>query len=122
MSRRRSDPSVGRHAKAVDGRSRLARASALVLIWAGGLAAGFFALLSMATRYTSCGASAHGLACRPAGTAVGAAIVLGVIATVTAATVLTHDCGPRRLAACGVLGVTALVACYLGAHALLDTA
>jgi hypothetical protein len=93
-----------------------------VLVWAGGLSAGFFALLSVAARYTSCSASAHGLACRPAGTAIGSSLVLGIIATVTAATVLTHDRGPGRSAAWGVLGVAALGACYLAAHALLGTA
>ncbi|PZS16574.1 MAG: hypothetical protein DLM57_10130 [Pseudonocardiales bacterium] len=93
-----------------------------MLVWVGGLAAGFFALLSVAARYTTCSTGAHGLACRPAGTAIGASIVFGVIATVTAATVFTHDRGPRRSAAWGVLGVTALGACYLAAHALLDTA
>ena len=113
---------MGRHTRTADGRSQLARTSALALVWVSGLTAGFFALLSVAARYTSCSASARGLACRPAGTVIGATILLGLIATVTAATVLTHDRGPRRVAACGVLGVTALVACYLGAHALLDTA
>jgi hypothetical protein len=113
---------VGRHAKAVTGRSRLARASTLVLVWLGGLTAGFFALLSLAARYTGCSASAHGLACRPAGTAIGALIVIGVIATVTAATVLTHDRELRPVVTWGVLGVAALGAWYLAAHALLDTA
>jgi hypothetical protein len=113
---------VGRHAKPVRGRSRLARAGALVLIWLGGLGAGFFALLGVGARYTGCSASARGLACRPAGTAVGAVIVLGVIATVTAATVLTHDRELRRIVGLGVLSVAALGAWYLAAHALLDTA
>jgi len=119
---RRPDQSVGRHAKPVSSRSRLARASALAIVWIGGLAAGFFALLSVAARYTTCSASAHGLACRPVGTAIGGSLVIGVIATVTAATVLTHDRGPRRSATWGVLGVATLGVCYLGAHALLGTA
>jgi hypothetical protein len=99
----------------------VAPASALAVIWLGGLAAGFFALLSVAARYTSCTTTAHGLACRPAGTAIGASLVIGVIATVTAATVLTHDRGPRRSATWGVLGAATLGAVYLAAHALLGT-
>jgi hypothetical protein len=113
---------VGRHAKAVSQLSRFARASALVLVWLGGLAAGFFALLGVGARYTSCSAGAHGLACRPAGTAVGGLIVLGVIATVTTATVLTHNRAPSRIMAWAVFGVTALGGWYFAAHALLDTA
>jgi hypothetical protein len=100
----------------------VARAGALTFVWLGGLAAGFFALLSVAARYTTCTPTAHGLACRPVGTAIGGSLVIGVIATVTAATVLTHGRGPRRSATWGLLGVMALGACYLAAHALLDTA
>jgi hypothetical protein len=100
----------------------VARASALAVIWLGGLAAGFFALLSVAARYTTCTTTAHGLACRPAGTAIGGTLVIGVIATVTAATVLTHDRGPRRSATWALLGAAALGAAYLAAHALLGTA
>ena len=92
------------------------------MVWVGGLAAGFFALLSVAARHTVCGASSTGLACRPAGTAIGGALLVGIVAIVTTATVLTHDRGTRRVAGWSVLGVTALGACYLGAHALLDTA
>jgi hypothetical protein len=113
---------VGRHAKPVRSGSKLARFSALVLVWLGGLGSGLFALLSVGARYTGCSASARGLACRPAGTAVGALILLGVIATVTAATVLTHDRELRRIVGLGVLSVAVLGAWYLAAHALLDTA
>jgi hypothetical protein len=98
------------------------RASVLAIVWLAGLAAGFFALLSVAARYTTCTTSAHGLACRPAGTAIGGSLVIGVIATVTAATVLTHDRGPRRSATWGLFGTAALGASYLAAHALLGTA
>jgi hypothetical protein len=90
-------------------------------VWLGGLAAGFFGILGAGARY-SCGPSAKGLACRPAGSALGAVIVLGVIATVTTVTVLTHDSRPRRLALSAVLGAVALLGCYLGAHALIATA
>jgi hypothetical protein len=113
---------VARHAKALSRRSRVARASALAIVWLGGLGTGFFALLSVAARYTTCSSGARGLACRPAGTAIGGFLVIGVIATVTAVTVLTHDRGPRRSATCGLLGTAALGMCYLAAHALLGTA
>lgn len=113
---------MGRHAKAPSVRARVARAGSLAVVWVGGLAAGFFALLSVAARYTTCTTSAPGLACRPAGTAIGGSLVIGVIATVTAATVLTHDRGPGRSATWGLLGAVALSACYFAAHALLDTA
>jgi hypothetical protein len=96
------------------------RGSALVLIWLGGLGAGFFAILGAAARY-SCGPSANGLACRPAGSALGAGIALGVIAIVTAVTVLTHDREPRRLGALTGVGAVALLGCYFGAHALIAT-
>jgi hypothetical protein len=111
---------VGRHTKEPTKQWRLARGSALVLIWLGGLAAGFFAILSAAARY-SCGPTAHGLACRPAGSALGLVIALCVVATVTTVTVFTHDRGPRRLVGMTGLGATALLACYLGAHALVGT-
>ena len=113
---------MGRHAKPVSGRSRWARAGTLLLVWLGGLGAGFFALLSVGARYTGCSASARGLACRPAGTAVGTMIVIGVIATVTTATVLTHGRELRRILSLGAVGVVVLGAWYLAAHALLDTA
>lgn len=113
---------MGRHAKVVRDQSKYVRVGALALVWIVGLAAGFFALLSVAARFTGCSSSAHGLACRPAGTAIGALVVLGVIATVTAATVLTHDGERRRIVLCGVLGVAVLGVWYLAAHALLDTA
>jgi uncharacterized membrane protein len=100
----------------------VARASALAVVWLGGLGAGFFALLSVGARYTTCTASAPGLACRPAGTAIGGSLVIGVIATVTVATVLTHDRGPRRSATWALLSAAALGALYLAAHALLGTA
>lgn len=112
---------MGRHAKAPDRQWRFARASALTLIWLGGLTAGFFGILAAAARY-SCGPTAHGLACRPAGTAVGGGLIIAVIAIVTAVTVATYDGGHRRLAAWTAAGASALLGCYLGAHALIGTA
>lgn len=113
---------MGRHAKAVSSRSRYARAAALLVVWLGGLAAGFFGLLSTSAKFTTCGSNSKGLACSTPGTALGAFLVIGVIATVSATTVLTHDRPPRNVALTAVGGVVALVACYLGAHALLGTA
>jgi hypothetical protein len=112
---------VARHAKQTDSRWTLTRAGALTLIWLGGLTAGFFAILAAAARY-SCGPTAHGLACRPAGTAVGGGLIIAVIAIVTAVTVATYDSGHRRLAAWTVAGASALLGCYFGAHALIGTA
>ena len=112
---------MGRHTKAASGRSRAARGGALLLVWLGGLGAGFFAILSAASRF-SCAPSARGLACRPAGSALGVGMVLAVIGTVTAVTVLTHDRGPRRLVISTMLGVLGLLGCYLGAPALTRTA
>jgi hypothetical protein len=112
---------VARHVRVASGRWRAARASALTLIWLGGLTVGFFAILAAAAKY-SCSPSAHGLACRPAGTAVGGALVVGVIAIVTSVTVATHDSGHRRLVGWTLGGALALAACFLAARALIGTA
>jgi hypothetical protein len=112
---------VARHAKQTDTRWTFTRAGSLTLIWLGGLTAGFFAILAAAARY-SCGPTAHGLACRPVGTAVGGGLIIAVIAIVTAVTVATHDSGHRRLAAWTAAGASALLGCYFGAHALIATA
>ncbi|MDP9093071.1 MAG: hypothetical protein M3N95_09070 [Actinomycetota bacterium] len=112
---------MARHAKRTDGRWRFARGGALTLIWLGGLAAGFLSILAAAARY-SCAPTAHGLACRPAGTAAGGGLIIAVIAIVTAVTVTTHDTGRRRLAAWTFAGATALLGCYVGARALIGTA
>jgi hypothetical protein len=87
----------------------------------GGLAAGFFAILSAAARY-SCSQTAKGLACRPAGTALGTGLVIAVIATVSVVTVATHESGRRRLAIWTAAGVITLIGCYLASRALIDTA
>lgn len=113
---------MGRHAKPVDNASRASRASALVVVWLGGLAAGLFGLLSVSARYTTCGAHSHGLACRTPGTALGGFLVVGVIGSVSATTVLTHDRPARTVVLWALAGVAVQVACYLGAHALLGTA
>jgi len=100
---------------------RLVRGTALVVIWVGGLAAGFFAILRIAARF-GCARSSHGLACGSSGSAVGAGLTVAVIAVVTTVTIATHDRSPRRVAITATLGALALAGCYLGAHALIDTA
>lgn len=112
---------MARHIRVPSSRWRAARASALTFIWLGGLTAGFFAILAAAARY-SCNPSAHGLACRPAGTGVSATLIVGVIATVTAVTVATHDSGRRRLVAWTVGGAIVLATCFLLARAVIGTA
>ncbi len=112
---------MARHARSTSARWCLARGGALTLIWLGGLAAGFFAILGAASHY-SCAHNAHGLACRPAGPAVGVILVLAVIAIVTSVTVATHNSGERRLITWTVAGALGLLACYFGAHALISTA
>ena len=97
------------------------RGTSLTVIWLGGLAVGFFGVLSIAARY-GCASSAHGLACRKSGSALGVLIVLGVVAIVTAVTVTTHHRSPRNVLIAATLGIVALLACYLAAHALLATA
>lgn len=112
---------MARHVRVASSRWRAARASALTLIWLVGLAAGFFAILAATARY-SCSPSAHGLACRSAGTAVSSLLIVGVIATVTAVTVATHDSGHRRLLGWTLSGALVLVACFVLARAVIATA
>jgi hypothetical protein len=112
---------VARHVRVPSSRWRAARAGALTVIWLAGLASGFFAILAAASRF-SCSPSAHGLACRPAGTAVSTVLVLGVIATVTSVTVATHDSGRRRLVGWTVGGAIMLALCFLLARAVIATA
>lgn len=112
---------MARHIRVPSGRWRIARASALTFIWLAGLTAGFFAILAGTARY-SCSPAAHGLACRSSGTAVSSLLIVGVIATVTAVTVATHDSGRRRLVAWTASGAIVLVACLLLARAVISTA
>jgi hypothetical protein len=90
---------MARHARAVDPGARL---------------------LGIAARY-GCGASNHGLGCGDGGSAVGIALLLGVIATVTTVTVLVSGRTRPRALLIGLAGLLALGACALGAHALLGT-
>ncbi|MDT4891754.1 MAG: hypothetical protein QOE97_789 [Pseudonocardiales bacterium] len=112
---------MARHLKPADGRTRAMRATALVLVWVGGLVVGFFGILSVGARY-GCSHSATGLACRTSGSTLGIVVVVLVIAVVTAVTVGTHGREPRAIAVATVLGAVGLSACYVCAHALLATA
>lgn len=98
------------------------RICALVVVWIAGLAAGFFGLLSASAKYTTCGTHSKGLACGTTGTALGALLVVGIISTVSATTVLTHGKSPREVALWSAGGVGVLVICYYSAQALLGTA
>jgi hypothetical protein len=109
---------VGRHVKPASGRLRLTRGSALAVVWLAGLAAGFFAILAVAARY-SCSASNHALACGSSGTALGAVIAVAVVAVVTTVTVVTYDRSPKRVLSCAALGLLLLAGCFLGAQGLL---
>ncbi len=111
---------MARHAKAVDRRSRTIRLSTILVVWLGGLGAGFFGLLGAAARY-GCGNNDHGLACRGSGSLLAVLIVLAVVAVVTTVTVVTHDRSPQRVVAVGILGLVALFLCFLAARGLLGT-
>jgi hypothetical protein len=111
---------MSRHARSVDRPTRVTGLLTVIVVWAAGLAAGFYALLGVAARY-GCSSSHHGLGCGNGGTAVGVVLVLAVIATVSTVTVLAHGRTPARVLAIGVCGLAVLVACYFGTHALLDT-
>jgi hypothetical protein len=112
---------MARHLREVDPRARTVRGTSLVLVWLGGVAVGFFGILSIAARY-GCARSATGLACRKSGSALGIVIVLAVVAIVTAVTVATHDRSPRTIVVATAFGALGLVGCYFCAHALLNTA
>ena len=96
------------------------RGSSLALIWLGGLAAGFYAMLSVVARY-GCARTAHGLGCRTSGSALGGVIVVAVIAVVTTVTVATHGQERRRIGVSTVFGVLGLAVCVACAHALIAT-
>jgi hypothetical protein len=114
---------MARHIHATASRPGVAaRWALLAALWAVGLVAGFYAMLGAGAKL-GCGKSAHGLACRPAGSALGVAIVLGVIVIVTAATIALQDAATRGSRALRLLsGLVLLGACLLGARALLATA
>jgi hypothetical protein len=105
----------------VDRRLRAIRISTVSLIWACGLAAGFFGLLGAAARY-SCNAHESGFGCQTSGTIVGIVVLLAVIVVVASVTVLTYDRPARRVVTIGVVGFLVLVACFVVARVLVATA
>ena len=115
---RHSDPAAGRPAGS---RQRPLRLPILALVWLVGLAAGLFALLGAAARYTTCSAHATSLACRGTGTSLGVALVACVIAVVTAATVLSYGRARRAVLTIGGAAILVLVGLFLAARALLAT-
>lgn len=112
---------MARHLRAVSGRSWAARGTALALVWLAGLAVGFFAVLSVAARY-SCSPRNRAVACTATGTTLGVLLAVAVIAVVTTVTVATHDRPPLRTLPWVIAGLLLLGACYLAAHTLLATA
>ena len=89
---------MSRQAKVVDQPHRAIRLSAVALVWLGGLAAGFFALLSAAARY-GCGPEDDGFACQTSGSFVGILIVVAA-----------------------AVGLAALAVCLVAARSVLATA
>ena len=111
---------MARHTQPANRGTRLVALAVVVVVWLCGLAAGFYALLGIAARY-GCGSNNHGLGCGNGGSAVGVALLIGVIASVTSVTVLVHGRSRLRILLIGVIGLFALAACALGSHALLNT-
>jgi hypothetical protein len=94
----------------------------IAILWICGLLAGFYAMLSVGTRY-GCGVNAHGLACRSTGTILGVGIVVAVIATVTAASLLAWDATTWRARLLRMsAGLALLIGCLFAARALIGTA
>ncbi|MGH8963544.1 MAG: hypothetical protein ACRDWT_20530 [Jatrophihabitantaceae bacterium] len=112
---------MGRHSNPVAGTSRAVRGTTLVLIWLAGIAAGLFALLGAAARYTTCSSHATTLACRSSGTTLGAVLVVAVVAVVTTITVATHGRDRRWIAIAGAVGLLVLAGLFLASRALLST-
>lgn len=98
------------------------RSATLVAVWLCGLAAGFFALLSGAAKYTTCSSHASGLACRASGSGLGFAIVVAVILVVAVATATTYGRDTRRVLVIGLVAIAALAGCLIAARSLLGTA
>lgn len=111
-----------RHARTGGGPWRLVRGLTLVVVWLCGLAAGFFAILSAAAKYTTCSRHATGLACRASGSGIGIAIVVAVILVVAIVTATTYARAQRGVVLVGAGGVAALIGCLVAARSLLGTA
>lgn len=113
-------PTDAKHARDLDPSLRRTRLAVLLVVWLGGLAAGFFGILATAARY-GCGNSATGLGCSTSGTVLGVALIVAVIVIVTALTVYSHERRQRPVLGAGAVAILGLVLCYLGAQGLLST-
>lgn len=100
---------------------RLIRLGVLALVWLCGIAAGLFALLSAGARYTTCSAGSASLACTGSGTALGALLVVAVVAGVTVATLVSYGRERRTLLVIGGAALVLQLGLLLAAHALLAT-
>ena len=104
-----------------DARARAARVGTVVVVWFGGLAAGFVGILAAVAKY-GCGLHDSGLACETSGSVYGILIVLAAVAIVTAVTMLTFEQPTRRVLIVGAVGLAALAALFALAELLLATA
>jgi hypothetical protein len=111
---------MARSRRDVDEASPAVRRGVLAVVWLGGLAAGLFGLLAASAKY-GCTPGSSGLGCRTAGSLLGLALVVGVIAVVTAVTVLTDGRDTRRVVVVGGVGIVLLLACFLVAEGILGT-
>ena len=112
---------MGRHSNPATGTSRAVRGTTVLVIWLAGIAAGLFALLGAAAKYTTCSANATTLACRSSGTSLGVVLVVAVVAVVTTITVVTHGKDRRWVMVAGAVGLLALACLFMAARALLGT-
>jgi hypothetical protein len=112
---------VSRQTEVDDPRLRAIRMSALVVVWIGGLMAGFYALLAAAARY-GCMSGDNGMACRTSGSITGLVLLGAVVATVTVVTLLTANRATRPALAIAGVGFAVLAGCLIAAHSLLSTA
>lgn len=92
------------------------------MLWLAGLGAGYYALLAAAAKYTTCTAHSTGLACRTSGFSLAIALVVAIVAVVTAATVVSHRRASRWIVLIVLAALIALGGCLFAAHSLLDTA
>lgn len=110
-----------RDAKAEGPRLRPIRTAALAAVWLVGLAAGFYAFLASAARY-GCISGDDGLACGTSGSVAGVVLLVTVVATVTAVTLLSIDRPVRPALGIAGGGLAVLAVCLFAARTLLSTA
>ncbi len=113
-------PNASRPLPAAERAARSTRLVTVVLVWAGGLGAGIYALVAAVARY-GCAPGHHGLACRGSGSATGFVVVALALAVVTAVTLLTAGRRPRVVLIAGLCGLVALGLCAYAARSLLAT-